>query len=200
MKIFSILLAAIIFFGCQRKLNMEPYTEVNSDPKIITLKHFGKMDTSDDPTTIWQNYTTINNQKVVLELHYPVHSDKKSLFLGNKASLDNLENILQESRKEINRDFKRKGISYAFINDRLKDFEKEDYAFHELAYEGNNRKNAQNLFKKMKIRDIDIFLVHSEDHIILSYKIPKRGSYISRESLVVRYNKDFKLVGITTEE
>ena len=200
MKRISLLFVVIIIFGCQRNKNIESNSELKSGPEIINLKYFGDIDTSDDPTTMWQKYATINKQKVRLELNYPKHSDKKSLFLKNKASLDNLEDVLQKARKELRSDFDKKGITCEYIGDQLKGFKTEDYKFHKIKHDRNFDKNEKKLFNSIKLLRVGIFLVNTEHHITLSYTIPKKETYISNELLVVTYNKNFNFVEITIED
>jgi len=199
MKKFILFLIVTTLLGCQRNKKLNTVERSNGGPEMIYLKHFGDMDCSDDPTTMWQKFVTINNQKFPLELNYPIHSNKKSLFLKNESTLEELEDIIEKSRKDLFRDYNKKGITKEFIATQLEGFEKEDYEFHKIDNKQKQKKKEIALLNTIKLRRVGIFLVDSENHLVLSYYIPNKVDYLSKGLLVIKYNKKFKLSGITTQ-
>jgi len=199
MKKITLLLIVSTIFGCHRNEILNTDTRVGRGPEMITLKHFGLMDCSDDPTTIWQKFATINDQKFPLELNYPRHAKKKSLFLKNECTLDSLETIIQKSSKELIRDYNNKGTTRTYIELHLEGFEKEDYDFHKIDDIQNQDKNETIVLNKIVLRRVGIFLVDSINHVVLTYGILNKELYFSTEQLVMKYDKKYDLTGIITQ-
>ncbi len=166
---------------------------------MIHLKYFGLVDCSDDPTTMWQKRVTIDDQKFYLELNYPKHADKKSLLLMNEPTLEALEDIIRKSRKALKRNFKQSGITLEFIENKFERFKQEDYEFYEIEPNQSSKKNEIVLLKAIELSHVGIFLVDSENHLCLTYRLPKKDNTANNE-LFVKYNRDFELKEISYDK
>ncbi len=196
--IFSLLIF-LSFIGCHRVTNLNASKSNLAGPTMIHLKYFGLVDCSDDPTTMWQKRVTIDDQKFYLELNYPKHADKKSLLLMNQPSLEALEDIVRKSRKSLKRNFKKNGIVHEFIVSKFEKFKHEDYEFYEIDQKQSSHKNEVILLDAIELSQVGIFLVDSENHLCLNYRLPKKDNTAQNE-LFVKYNRDFELKEISYDK
>jgi len=199
MKKLTLFFILICSIGCHRSNQLNSGEGLSMNSNMIHLKYFGNVDSSNDQTTIWQKQVDFDGQKVRMDLNFPDDSNKKSLLLGSKTTLDKLEKVVQNSRVALNQDYKNQGFTKDFIVMHLEWLQKEDYEFLKIDHQLSKDKKETGLLKSTELRRIGIFLDDFENHIILDYAISKNGLAITNDLLVLKYNKNYQLTGITTE-
>ena len=197
-KIF-VLVSVFILQGCftNKTAFTEEKNKSNFDP--VVLKYFGKINSENTESSIWINNVLINNYNVTMDLNFPNDSDHLPLLKKVKPTLNLLEEITEQSRKDLEIDFKNSGTSKDYIDLHLDSMQKEDYEFLKIDDQSGKDKLKTALLKTTELRRIGFYPNDSNDYLIFDYSLSKNRKAITNYLLVFKYDINLKLVDVTIE-